>query len=35
MATPRMAQLVVIKGKKTPNAWYKAGAIFLRMISTS
>ncbi len=34
IATPRIAQLVVIRGKNTPSAWYRAGLTFLRMIST-
>ena len=33
IATPSKQQLVVINGKNTPNAWYKDGEIFLRIIS--
>ena len=33
IATPNKQQFVVIYGKNTPNAWYKDGEIFLRIIS--
>ena len=34
MATPSTQQFVVISGKNTPNAAYKAGLIFFNIIST-
>ena len=33
--TPRTAQLVVIRGRKTPSALYRAGTSFFRNISTT
>ena len=33
IATPSKQQFVVINGKNTPNAWYKEGEIFFKIIS--
>ncbi len=33
--TPRTAQLVVMRGKYTPSAWYKVGVALSMTISTN